>query len=144
MFRFRLQPALNYRKQIEEQVMSEFADMKSRLEREKETLRSLKRRKADLISRLKKMGENKFRAADASIYFSYVDYIKCEERCQEEVICKGGEKLEEKRKELVDASKKRRILEIIKEKKLEEYMLSVSSREQKEMDEAGIVRFVMK
>ena len=46
--------------------------------------------------------------------------------------------------ELVDASKKRRILEIIKEKKLEEYMLSVSSREQKEMDEAGIVRFVMK
>ncbi len=144
MFTFRLQPALNYKKQIEEHLMSEFGEMKRCFECEKETLKRLRKRKSDLISRLKKMGESNVLAAHASIYLSYATFIKGEENCQEEIICKGRKALEEKRIELVDASKKRRIMEILKEKKLEEYTLSLNSRERKELDEAAIVRSVMK
>ena len=142
MFHFRLQAALNYRKQLEERLMSEVGTMKHRLQCEKETLAMLKRRRSELISRLKGMGEGTMCAADAAIHFSYVDFIKCRERYQESLITRRGQELNEKRTELVDASKKRRIMEIMKEKKQEEYLCSERMREGKELDEMGIAQFV--
>ncbi|HUV49855.1 MAG TPA: flagellar export protein FliJ [Anaerolineae bacterium] len=141
MFNFRLQPVLKHRKLVEEQLMLEFADRKRNLYSEKETLKKLRRERADLISRLKKMGETKLSAADASIYLSYISHIKDEENHREEIVCQIGKELEEKRIKLVDASRKRRILEIIKEKKLGEYRLSLIVREQKELDESWLLKF---
>ena len=140
MFNFRLQPVLKHRKQLEERLMLEFADIKRNLYFEKETVEKLRRERADLISRLKKMGESKLSAADVSIYLSYISYMKDEENHREEIIRQIGKELEEKRIKLVNASRKRKILEIIKEKKLKEYRLSLTKREQKELDEAGIFR----
>jgi len=140
MFNFRLQPVLDYRKQLEEKRMLEFADTKRRIDYEKETLKKLRRERADLISRLGKMGESKLSAVDASIYLSYISRMKDEENHREDIICQIRKELKEKRAELVDASKKKKILEILKEKRLKEYRLSLISREQKELDEAGIFR----
>lgn len=141
MFNFRLQPVLKHRKQLEERIMLEFADKKRNLACEKETLKKLRRGTADLIFRLKKMGESKLSAADASIYLSYISHMKDEENYREKIICQIEKELEEKRTKLVNASRKRRILEIIKEKKLKEYRSSLIIREQKEMDESGILKF---
>ena len=140
MFNFKLQTVLDYRKQLEEKQMLEFAVTEKRLNCEKETLRKLRRKKGDLISRLEKMGEGKLSAADASTYLSYISRIKDEENQREDVICQIGKELKEKRAELVDASKKKRILEILKEKSLKEYKVSWINRERKELDEAGIFR----
>jgi len=140
MFDFKLQAVLNFKKLAEEKLMLEFADVKRRLSCEKETLKKLKNKSADLISRLKKMGERQMCAADASIYLSYINYMKGEETRQEEIVCTVEKELEEKRIELISASRKRRILEIIKEKKVKEYKLSLNMREQKDLDEAVILR----
>ena len=67
--------------------------------------------------------------------------MKDEENYREKIICQIEKELEEKRTKLVNASRKRRILEIIKEKKLKEYRSSLIIREQKEMDESGILKF---
>lgn len=140
MFNFRLQTVLKHRKQLEERLVLELADKKRNLYSEKETVEKLKRERAGLIFRLKKMGESKLSAADASSYLSYISHIKDEENHREGIICRIEKELKEKRTELVDASRKRRILEIIKEKKLEEYRLSLITREQKEIDESVIFR----
>jgi len=140
MFHFRLQPVLDYRKLLEEKLMLECADIKKRLDEERETLARLRREVADLISQLKEKGNNRLSAADVSFYLSYINYMRGEGNRQEEIICRVGEELEEKRTELVDAAGKRRILEIIKEKKLEEYKAALNDREQKELDEAVILR----
>ncbi|MBW2644636.1 MAG: flagellar export protein FliJ [Deltaproteobacteria bacterium] len=140
MFNFRLQSVLEYREQVEERLMLEFADTKRRLDCEKETFKKLRSERVDLIFRLEKMGESKLSAADASIYLSYISRIKDEENHREDIIYQIGRELKEKRTELVNASKKKRILEILKEKKLKEYRLSLISREQKELDETGILR----
>ena len=140
MFNFRLQPTLEYRKQVEERLMLEFADTKRRLDCEKETLKKLRRERADLIFRLEKMGKSKLSAACASNYLFYLSRMKDEENHREDIICQIGKELKEKRAELVDALKKKRILEILKEKRLKEYRLSLISREQKELDKAGIFR----
>ncbi|MCD6153927.1 MAG: flagellar export protein FliJ [Syntrophobacterales bacterium] len=140
MFNFRLQPVLDYRKQLEEKLMLEFADIKRSLDCEKEALKELRKERADLVSRLEKMGKSRLSAADASIYFSYISRMKNEENHREDIICRIEKGLKEKRADLVDASKKKRILEILKEKGLKEYRLFWIDREQKELDEAGIFR----
>jgi len=140
MFNFRLQPVLEYRKQVEERLMFEFADTKRRLNYEKETLKKLRSERVDLTFRLEKMGKNKLSAAGASIYLSYISRIKNEENHRENIIYQIGKELKEKRAELVNASKKKKALEILKERELKEYEVSLISREQKELDEAGILR----
>ncbi len=121
--------------------MLEFADVKRLLDCEKETLKKLKRERVNLIFRLKKMGENRLSAADASIYLSYISRLKDDENHREKIIRKIEKELKEKRSELVDTSKKKRVLEILKEKKLKEYRLSLISREQKDLDESSLLRF---
>ena len=124
--------------------MSELGDMNHRLRREKETLDMLRRRRSEVVSRLRRMEGGIMCAADAAIHCSYCDFIRCRERYQEEVISRKGTELEKKRRELVDASKKRRILEIMKEKKVAEYLASVKMREGKELDEVAIMQFARK
>lgn len=140
MFNFKLQSVLNYRKQVEERLMLELADTKRRLDCGKETLEKLRREIEDLIFRLKKMGESKLSSTGASIYLSYISRMKDEENHRKDIICQIGKELKEKRAELVNASKKKRIIEILKEKRLKEYRVSLISREQKELDETGILR----
>lgn len=141
MFNFRLQSVLDYRRQLEEKQMLEFADAKRLLNYEKEALKKLRRERADLISRLKRMGESNLSVADVSTYLSYISHMKDGENHREDIICKMGNEVEEKRIKLVDASKKKRILEVLKEKKLIECRLFLNSMEQKDLDEAGGSRF---
>jgi len=140
MFHFRLQAVLDYRKLLEEKLMLECADVKQRLDDEKETLLRLQREVGDLISQLRGREEERLSAADVSFYLSYIHYMRGEISSQEGIVSRVGEELEEKRAELVDAAGKRRILEIMKEKKIKEYRVSLSGREQKELDEAAILR----
>jgi len=140
MFHFKLQPVLDYRKLLEEKLMLECADVKKRFDGEKETLERLRREMADLISQLRERGKKKLSAADVSFYLSYINYMRGEGNRQEEIVRRVGEELDEKRAELTEAAGKRRILEIMKEKRLEEYKVSLNDRERKEMDEAAILR----
>lgn len=140
MFHFRLQPVLDYRKLLEEKLMLECADIRKRLDEERETLVRMRREVTDLISQLRERGDQRLSAADVSFYLTYIKYMKGEGNRQEGVIARIGEELDEKRTELVDAAGKRRILEIIRERKQEEYRVALNDREQKELDEAVILR----
>ncbi len=142
MFQFRLQPVLDYRKALEDQLMLEFADVKRRLDGERETLERMRSEMADLVSQLKTRGERKLSAPDVSFYLSYINYMRGEEKRQAEIVSRVGEELEEKRTELVEAAGKRKILEVMKEKQLKDYRISMTLREQKELDEASILRSV--
>lgn len=140
MFYFRLQSILDYRKQIEEQQALELANIKNRLDREQKTLNKVKKERAALTARLENMGESSLCAADVSVFFSYIHRMKKQENLQKEVICKVEKELETQRQAFVNASRKRKILDTVKEKKLAEYRLDLIRREQKELDEAGILR----
>lgn len=142
MFQFRLQPVLDYRKALEDQLMLEFADVKRRLDGEREILERMRSEVAGLVSQLKTRGERKLSAPDVSFYLSYINFMRGEEKRQAEIVSRVGEELEEKRTELVEAAGKRKILEVMKEKQLKDYRISMTLREQKELDEASILRSV--
>lgn len=141
MFNFRLQSVLDYMKQVEEKVVSEFADTKRRFDCEKEILKKLRKERLDSVSRLKDMEGAKLCTANVSAYFLYINYIKHKEKYHEEVISRIARELEEKRLELLNVIKKRRILEMVREKKLEEYRIYLISKERKELDELGTSRY---
>ncbi|OPL16143.1 MAG: hypothetical protein AVO38_08710 [delta proteobacterium ML8_D] len=142
MFNFRLQSVLDYIKQLEDKVISEFSDIKRQFDYTKEILKKLKKEKSDLISRLSGMENIKCCTANVSAYFLYINYIKNKEKYHEEIISKITMKLEEKRSELLDVIKKRKVLELIREKKLEEYRINLISKERKELDELGTSGYV--
>ena len=144
MFSFRLQSVLDYIKQLEEKVISEFSDIKRRFDYTKEILKKLKKEKADLISRLNGREDNKWCTANVSAYFLYINYIKNKEKYHEEIISKIEREMEEKRSELLYVIKKRKVLELIREKKLEEYRINLISKERKELDELGTSGYVRK
>lgn len=138
MFKFRLQSVLDYRKQAEENLRYQFADVKRRLNYEREMLERFKIKRFDLIGRLKEMRKGKFHPVDISLYFSRIDHMKNQEGKQQETVFNINGELEEKRSDLTDAVKKRKMLEIIKEKKLQEYRMCMAGKERKELDELGI------
>lgn len=140
MFHFKLQAVLDYRKLSEEKVMLEYAEVRKNLEDEKKALNRLRREVSDLLFQLKSKGESRLSAPDVSFYLSYINYLKGEGRRQEAVVSRIGEELEEKRAELADATGKRKVLEVMKEKKLREYTIEMNRREQKELDEATVLR----
>ncbi|MBW1670621.1 MAG: flagellar FliJ family protein [Deltaproteobacteria bacterium] len=132
---------MDYIKQLEGKVISEFADTKRRFDCEKEILKKLKKERLDLVSRLNGMKGPKLCTANVSAYFLYINYIKHKEKYYEEVISRIARELEEKRLELLNVIKKRRILEMVREKKLEEYRMCLISKERKELDELGTSRY---
>lgn len=140
MFQFKLQAVLDYRKVLEEKVMLECAEVKRRLDDERNTLQKLRREVSDLLSQLKSKGETRLSAPDVSFYLSYINHLKGEERRQGGVVSRIGEELEEKRAELAEAAGKRRILEIMREKRFREYRTDMNNREQKELDETAVLR----
>ena len=140
MFHFRLQSVLDYRKMLEDKVMLEYAVVKKRLDDEKETLARLQNEVKDLVSQLRERGNRKLSATEVSFYLSYISHMRSEGGRQEEVVCRVGEELKEKRLRLVEAAGKRKIIEIIREKKLKEYKVALNDREQKELDETAILR----
>ena len=141
MFNFRLQPVLDYRKQVEETSLSELAGIKKRLDGEISLLKELQKKRQSLISRLKEIGKNKFHPEDVSVYLSYISHVKDQERYQEKVIAEVERELEAKRLELIEAMKQRKMLEIIREDRLKEYRSHINEKERKELDELGTLRF---
>jgi flagellar FliJ protein len=142
MFNFRLQSVLDYIKQLEEKVASELADTKRRFDCAKEILKKLKEEKSNLVSRLNSMEDAKCCTANISAYFLYINYIKNKEKYHEEIISKLAREFEEKRSEVLHVIKKRKVLELVRDKKLEEYRLNLISRERKELDELGTSGYV--
>jgi flagellar FliJ protein len=141
MFNFRLQPVLDYRKQVEDKLLSEFAGIKKRLDIEKRRLEELRSKKKGLISRLEEMGEGQLRPADVSVYVSYINHTIEQEKNQEEVAVNLERELKAKRLNLIDAMKQRKMLEIIREKKLKEHRLCINEKETKVLDELGTLRY---
>ena len=144
MFKFKLQVLLDYRKSIEERLSLEFSDKLRQLEGEKDILKGLKRKRSALIDQLTRMQDDRMSVAEISLYYSSLNYIKNMQNSQEDAVGKMAKELEEKREELLDVVKKRKAIEILREKKLAEYRSDIMSKEGKELDEAGITAQVFK
>ena len=142
MFRFRFEQVLNVRKVAEEQVLQEFSEQVRGLELEKERLRSIRGEKAAVLAELMRRQEGSLNAGEIGIAFGYIRDLRQREVAQVVLIADREKALEAKREELSDAVKRRKIMEILRQKKFEQYWKEWNHKESVELNEQGIIRFL--
>ncbi len=138
MFKFALQPLLDFRRRIEEKALTEYAGQVRRFETEKERLERLRHEKSLLARRFSEMQQGVMKAGDVATLFAYLGRVSSEERGQEDVVRKAAEELEEKRQNLLEAVKKRKAIEVLRDRQHEAYRQALVRKELRRLDEFGI------
>jgi flagellar FliJ protein len=141
MFKFKLQTVLEYRKIIEEKMLLRFSEAAIRLNEEKRKLELLEQEKLNIVGILKSLQQNTTPVENIALLVKYIGALQEKENCQREIIHELSGELDLKRKELLESVQKRKIIEKLREKKLEDYHHDIAYYDRKVMDEMGITRF---
>lgn len=138
--RFGLEQVLNYRREIENVRKQDFASARSEFEHASDIL-SQHQSHADRLSE-----EFSTRQRDLSSIEEirrYSDYFARKReviKCQREVVDTLGSLMSDRRDELLDATKDKKVLESLKEKKAQEFRLEMAQKERAFLDEIAIQR----
>ncbi len=141
MFKFKLQSVLEYRLNVEEKILNEFSDTKRHLEEQKAVLKALINERENLMDDLRSMQRAPMKADDIAAILGYVDNLREREKVQKNIIHQAKEVVEQKRKELVEAVKNRKVMENLRDKHAEEYLKNLNETEQKNSDEMSVLKF---
>ncbi len=141
MFQFDLEAVLNYRVRIEEQCQLALAEAAKRLQHATYVLEGLQKEKNDLIRHLVKMQEHALTSDVIERHFSFIEYLKSKEEKQEAVIINMKEEVSSKRRDLLEAAKKRKAMEALREKKMAAYVSEMAANDRKELDDFAVIKF---
>ncbi|MBI5643100.1 MAG: flagellar export protein FliJ [Deltaproteobacteria bacterium] len=140
-FVFKLEPLYDYRQRLQEICQKEFGEAQRKLDEEEaklETLREVYRKASSDIDGLKEKGA---RFDEIDLYYSYATGLKKHISDQDKLIKRTRQALEVKRGELLEASKKKKVIEVMKEKSLNSYIETSNKEEQKISDDIVSSRF---
>ncbi len=140
-FKFNLQVVLDQRKRKEEELLMQLGSL---LEEERDEALKLDRLKRRLetaqeeLERALKSGASKENVERKDLYTKTVqDDVKL----QELTLSAVRVRVEEKRAEVVDAVKERKVIEAFRDRKENEYILACARLEQNMLDEIASVRY---
>lgn len=139
-FQFDLQKLLEYRKTVEEKLLSELSAM--RMEKERQIIR-LQNLHGTVDMFQQRMKGNLANGTPDEIRedFSYLTDLNCLIESQVIVISRLSDKIQRKTADVVSASKEVKALERLKERKNREYKKELEEQEQKFLDELASIRF---
>jgi flagellar protein FliJ len=141
MFQFDLEAVLKYRVRIEEQCQLALAAAEKRLQYAVDVLEGLQKEKNDLIRHFVKMQENALTSDVIERHFSFIEYLKSKEEKQEAIITKMKEEVNSERQNLLEAAKKRKAMEVLREKKMAAYDSEMAAKDRKELDDFAVIKF---
>jgi flagellar FliJ protein len=131
---FKLQPVLNIKQQQEDNKKNELGKAIQLLEAENQKLAELENSQADTIKEFNK--KTKKTTVHKLIEFNeYLSLLNSKIKTQKENVNNAALYVDKVREELVTAVKERKILEKLKEKKHDEYLIEQKKLEQKTNDE---------
>jgi flagellar FliJ protein len=141
MFKFNLQPLLNHRRYLEEVLQKELAQFRKRLTSEQNKLRHLKEKKREYSQRLQQRQKVSGTASDLILYLQYLDRLSTELEHQHQQVVAAEKDFKNKRNDLIETMKKRKILEKLKENRSRAYQQQMLKNERKFMDEVAAKQF---
>ena len=121
MFNFRMQTVLDVRKTVEDKIVSEFSKHKKELQQEEENLQIIQQQKEELIDSLRKIQDKKVPVSEIAMSSASIKRRQQEEELQKEAVRNVTKKVDEKRDELLEATKKKKAMEICKTRHFERY-----------------------
>ena len=141
-FRFKLQRLLDFRKIREEQAEAEFAKATRVFLHEKELLRQLESNLADTFSRLKLEQEKTSSLLTLKLFQDYIDTTREGIKLQTGKVAAAADRRQQCLRKLEEAARKRKGVESLKEKKLQQYHEEALREEQAFLDELSGQRFI--
>ncbi len=141
---FRFETLLKLRKNAENLEQREMAEIQNHLYARQNELQDLyssgTKNKEELQSRL----QQSIPGRTLDLYDHYFQSMSLRSGLQEQIISETGEKVEAKRSELVEAMRKRRVLEILKDRDILKKKRKVLKDEIAFMDEIASTRWQMR
>ncbi len=137
MFKYKLEPLLSFRKREEEGKMRELALINSELVANSDEMERLKKSRQENAEKLTEISAT---VKEVGTLRVYDDYLKGCEMDILKALFKDEEinkRLSAKRDELVEYVRRRRSLELYRERLKERYDLNEKRKEQAELDEIG-------
>ena len=134
-FVFKLESFLSIKEKLEEKAKTDYGKAISKLEQEKSILEQLENKKLQTIKDFKSSIQTNIMPNQIKNLNEFIILIDKKIENQNQVIQKAYEFSEEKRKELINSKKDRKIFEALKEKEKEAYMKDILQKEQKLVDE---------
>ena len=141
MFEFQLQPLLDARQALEEQKQRELAEAMRYCESQNGILDNIRSSRLQMIGEYKAFEGQTVSALQLQLYSENIARYRELEEAQHECCRQAEADAEEKRQSLIEATKQKKILEKLKEKRLSAYQQELSHKENKELDESAILRF---
>lgn len=141
LFRFHLQQILDFRRQHEEVKELEFAQASRVLRQEEERLTFFRKRRDHYQQELVDRQTAGMSPGEIAIYHAYAEHMKEKIQWQMEALETARKQVEEKKGELLAAQKDRKILDRLRERKHQAFLLDTKRQERKQLDEVALGRF---
>ena len=140
MFIFRFETLLTTRRHAEEACQKELSDAKRALSAEQALLReSRETRRRSLLELGRRQGEG-VRAADLALFGSYLDRLGREIDARLKRVAAAERRVSQQRQLVVEAMKRRKVLEKLREKDEREFIETHARDERKFIDEVATGR----
>ena len=141
MYRFNLEVVLNYRKRIEEGLQMELSVTQRELESAKQVFFAYQREKGYYEEELVKREAREVNIHESILYRDYLKGMNRKIKAQREIVAKVKTAVDKKQGELLIATKKRKVLEKVKEKHMKAFMDGLGRKERIFTDEMGVRRY---
>lgn len=141
-YKFKLQRVLEYRERREELLQQELAALMMALLKEQDELNRLISSYRKNENELKVKREKKIDLKEIDIYRKFLERMKEKIISQRNRVVHLSNLVSNKREELIEASKEKKVLERLKEKDFGKYLLNLDRKERAFLDELALGKFV--
>jgi len=142
MFTFRFETLLTTRRHAEDACQKEFSEAKRALAAEQALLRESKETYRGSVLELQRRQGEGFRAPDLALFNAYLERLTREIEARLKRVAAAERRVTQKRVLLIEAMKRRKMLEKIREKDERDFSQDLARSEQKFIDEVATGRHV--
>ena len=132
---------MDARQALEEKKQRDLAEALRHCESQYAILEDIQKKRIKMIAEYRALEGQPVSALQLLLYSENIAQYREKEVAQRECCCQAEADAEEKRLVLIEATKQKKILEKLKEKKMLAYHQELNRKESKELDESAILRF---
>jgi flagellar FliJ protein len=137
VFQFRFETLLSTRRHAEECLQKELSEARRALAVEQTALREKKNARRRCVQDQRRKQREHFRVPDMLLFAAYLQRIERDIDLQQKRVASAERKVSQARQALIQAMKRRKMLEKLKEKDQDTYLRTLAQRERKFIDEAA-------
>jgi flagellar protein FliJ len=141
MYRFNLEPVLKHRKLVEETLQKDLAILKISLIDENERLITYEENRVKLLEELQNIQKEGTTTSDILLYLPYIEQVSKDIERQKNRVLELENKVEQNLKDLLEATKKKKALQKLKDKAFKAYNQKLIKNEQDFLNEVAVSQF---